>query len=235
MSDCGWSAAGARSVVLMLAFGMFFVLTAASANADPIERLIERLDRLEAENRLLRQELEALKAERNATPRQPHRRDNPSGFARTNPRHAYVILDPTTDINRKQRLILERRRDGTLAPDSLHVQGAVTAVANLQKSNGDGQVRLPDAPPDPRATRVGGTVSEAAIHSVQLGMTGNAGQLVRRPRGDAVRSRAEFRGRHQHRYRAQPGSGAARLGAGGRSRPAFRSTPGWGRWRSRSG
>ena len=34
-------------------------------------------------------------------------------------------------------MILERRRDGTLAPDRLHVQGAVTAVANFQKSNRD--------------------------------------------------------------------------------------------------
>ena len=177
LKDCGRSMAVARFVVLSFALATCFA--PAAAGADRIERLIERLDRLEAENRLLRRELEALKAERtarsSARPTAVNAPDRgPSGVVRTNSRHAYGILDPTADINRKQRLTLERRRDGTLAPDSLHVQGAVTAVANLQKSNRDDRFGYLMRHPTAR-NQVGGTVSEAAIHSVQLGMTGTLG------------------------------------------------------------
>lgn len=100
---------------------------------------------------------------------------DPSGLVRTNSRYAYEILDPTTDINRKQHLILERRRDGTLAPDRLHLQGAVTPVANFQNSNRDDKFGYLMRHPTSR-NQVGSTVSEAAIHSAQLGMTGTLGK-----------------------------------------------------------
>ena len=104
--------------------------------------------------------------------------DTPAaGFVRVDPAHGYEILDPTTNINRKQRLILERRRDGTLAPDTLHVQGAVTAIADHQSSNRDDKfgylMRHPTA-----SNQVGGTVSEATIHSAQLGFTGSLGRWI---------------------------------------------------------
>ena len=62
---------------------------------------------------------------------------NTAQFFTIDPAYGYEILDPTSDINRKQRLILERRQDGTLAPNSVNLQGAVTAVANYQMSNRD--------------------------------------------------------------------------------------------------
>ena len=167
-------------IALSLVLAVLLLVTTADSWADPIDRLIERVDRLEEENRLLRRELEALKARGNAPPppqqqatAAPDR--DPSGFARTNPRYAREILDPTTDINRKQRLILERRRDRTLAPDRLHVQGAVTAIANFQKSNRDDKFGYLMRHPTAR-NQVGDTVSEAAIHSAQLGMTGTLGK-----------------------------------------------------------
>ena len=165
-------AVATRTVLPGLALAVLTALTTEGARAEPIDRPIERLDRLEEENRLLRKELEALKAERPLAVTAPDR--EPSGVARTNPRYAYEILDPTADINRKQRLILERRRDGTLAPDSLHVQGAVTAVANFQKSNRDDKFGYLMRHPTAR-NQIGDTVSEAAIHSVQLGVTGTLG------------------------------------------------------------
>ena len=167
------------AVVVGLAFAALSVLTMGDAYADPLDHLIERLDRIEEENRLLRKELEALRAERteraeNPPPAAPTHENGSSGLVRGNARYAYEIFDPTNNINRKQRLILERRKDGTLAPDSVHLQGAVTAVANFQESNRNDKFGYLMRHPTAR-NQIGGTVSEAAIHSVQLGVTGTLG------------------------------------------------------------
>ncbi|MCY4487072.1 MAG: SPOR domain-containing protein, partial [Deltaproteobacteria bacterium] len=80
--------------------------------------VLERLDTLEAENRQLRNEIEALKAERTKPSHAPSSRAGPAAettaarFVRTDSKFGYDVLDPTTEINRKQRLILERRHDG---------------------------------------------------------------------------------------------------------------------------
>ena len=143
-------------------------LTAGAAHADSleslIESLIERLDRLEQENRQLRNEIDALKAARQEiAPRAaaPTSESTAAQFVHVDSDYGYEILDPTTNINRKQRLILERRKDGTLAPDRLHVQGAITAIANYQSSNRDDKfgylMRHPTA-----ANQVGDTVSSPA-------------------------------------------------------------------------
>ena len=137
-----------------------------TAHADSLESLIERLDRLEQENRQLRKEIDALTAERT----EPEETASASAarasggavaeFVHVDSEYAYEILDPTTNINRKQRLILERRNDGTLSPDQLHVHGAVTAIANVQSSNRAGKfgylMRHPTA-----SNQVGTSVSEA--------------------------------------------------------------------------
>ena len=158
-------------------------LPAGPGRADTLEGVIERLDRLERENRRLREEIDALRselAEREAPA--PTADASPSGraaagFVRVDPAYGYEILDPTTNINRKRRLVLERRRDGTLAPDTLHVQGAVTAIANHQSSNRDDKfgylMRHPTA-----SNQVGRTASEATIHSAQLGFTGSLGSWI---------------------------------------------------------
>ena len=118
-------------------------LPAISARTDTLDSVIERLDRLEQENRRLRDEIDALKSERRAqagsvpTVGAAASESPAAGFVRADPAYGYEVVDPTTSINRKQRLILERRRDGTLAPDTLHVQGAVTAIVNHQSSNRD--------------------------------------------------------------------------------------------------
>ena len=124
------------SVVLTMALW----LMTGTGHADSLERLIERLDSLEQENRQLRKEINALKAARQETaPRAaaPASESTAAQFVHVDSEYGYEILDPTTNINRKQRLILDRKKDGTLAPGRLHVQGAITAIANYQSSNRD--------------------------------------------------------------------------------------------------
>ena len=156
----------------------------ATPAAAPAPHLVlERFDKLEAENRQLRKDIEALKAERTKPPRAPPYRAHPAAettaarFVRTDSRFGYDILDPTTEINRKQRLILERRNEGTLAPDSLNVHGAVTAIANYQSSNRNDKFGYLMRHPTAR-NHVGDTVSEATIHSAQLGFTGTLGDWL---------------------------------------------------------
>ena len=159
------------------------LLTTDTAGADSLGWALLRLDRLEAENRQLRKEIEALKAERAKPPQAPPSRADPAAettaarFVRTDSKFGYDILDPTTDINRKQRLILERRNDGTLTPDNLYAHGAVTAIVNYQTSNRNDKFGYLMRHPTAR-NQVGETVSEATIHSAQLGFTGTLGDWL---------------------------------------------------------
>ena len=182
-SGCGgWRPAFVSSLLL----AVLVCLASGTARADSIDRLIERLDRLEQENRRLRQEIESLKSELSDLAGREEMRSQAAApvsgsaaaeFVHVDPEFGYEILDPTTSINRKQRLILERRRDGTLVPDTVHVQGAVTAIANVQSSSRDDKfgylMRHPTA-----TNQVGDTVSEAAIHSTQLALTGMLGDWM---------------------------------------------------------
>jgi len=173
---------GGRALLTVVAL---LVLPPDAVRSDPLDRLAERLDRLERENRRLRKEVEAIRAEQARRPTPPpaaavHTPGSdgaPAGFVRRDSRFAYEILDPTDRINRKQRLLLDRRRDGTLAPGGLYLQGAITPVANYQSSNRADKfgylMRHPTA-----SNQVGRTVSEAAIHSVQLGVTATPGDWI---------------------------------------------------------
>ena len=180
--------ASQRVLVLGFVLAILHALTPGPARADTLERLAERLDRLEEQNRELRREIEALKAEgsgREQQAREQQAREHvapvtgpgPAGPVRFEPKFGYEVLDPTTRINRKQHLILQRRQDGILAPDRLHVHGAVTALGSYQRSNRDSKfgylMRHPTG-----TNQVGDKVSEATIHSVQLGFTGTLGDWL---------------------------------------------------------
>ena len=174
------SVCGQQTLISSVVLATALWLTAGTGHADSLESLIERLDRLEQENRQLRKEIDALKAARQEiAPKAaaPTSESTAAQFVHVDSDYGYEILDPTTSINRKQRLILERRKDGTLAPDRLHVQGAITAIASYQSSNRDDKfgylMRHPTA-----ANQVGDTVSEATIHSAQLGFTGTLGDWL---------------------------------------------------------
>lgn len=162
---------------------MALALAPGVVDAQSLENLIERLDRLEEENRQLRKEIDALKEKQAAehTEQVPSVTTAPESdsarFLRVNPEFGFAILDPTTAINRKQRLILDRKKDGTLANNSLYVHGAVTAIANYQTSNRADKfgylMRHPTA-----NNQVGKQVSEATIHSAQLGFTATLGDWI---------------------------------------------------------
>ena len=99
------------------------------------------------------------------------------GFIRIDPQFGREILDPTTNINRKQNLILRRRKEGVLASDSVYLHGAVTSVADYQSSNRENKFGYMMR--HPTATNQAGTeVSEAAIHSAQLAFTGALGGWI---------------------------------------------------------
>ena len=171
-----------------LALAWLAILIPGAAHAESLDGLVERLDRLEHENRQLRKEIDALKADGSKAKQTAREEEAPrasapapgnaaAGLVRFDAEFGDAILDPTTNINRKQRLILDRKKDGTLAPDRLHVHGAVTAIANHQSSNRDDKfgylMRHPTA-----GNQVGDTVSEATIHSAQLGATGTLGDWL---------------------------------------------------------
>ena len=191
-----------KVLLLALAFAVLPVSGSAAAQSPLLENLAKRLERLELENRKLRREVDALKerlAARSAkktpgearvlhetgkppTKEKPRTSSkSPSGFSsdlvRINPKFGHELLDPTTGINRKQRLLLKRKRDGTLRPDTVHVQGAVTALANVQSSNRAGKFGYLMRHPTEDNQR-GKAVSEATIHSAQFGLTGMLGDWI---------------------------------------------------------
>ncbi|MCY4560174.1 MAG: hypothetical protein OXF79_28210 [Chloroflexi bacterium] len=167
------------SMAFVALLALAVLLSSGATDAQPLQILIERLDRLERENRQLRKEIDELMAARSVTtkPADMPRESKGSGYVRLNSAYGYAVLDPTADINRKQRLILDRKRQGTLAPDSVHLHGAVTAIANFQTSNRADKfgylMRHPTA-----SNQVGKEVSEAAIHSAQLGFTAQLGNWI---------------------------------------------------------
>ena len=155
-----------------------------AADDQSLQILMERLDRLERQNLELRKEIEAVKAKQAPpSPPTPVPEAVPSsekpgaGIVRADGRFAYEILDPTNRINRKQRLLLDRKRDGTLTPDGVYLHGAITPVANYQVSNRADKFGYLMRHPTAR-NQIGKTVSEAAIHSVQLGITATLGDWV---------------------------------------------------------
>ncbi len=172
-------------VALSVTYVMSLGWDSGTARADSLDDLTARLDRLEEENRQLRREIEALQAQR-VTPAEPEesvprsaaqQQEGTAGFVRIDPGYGYQILDPTSNINRKQRLILDRKQDGALTPDSVTVHGAVTAIANYQISNKAEKfgylMRHPTS-----TNQMGDEVSEATIHSAQLGFTASLGDWI---------------------------------------------------------
>ncbi|MCB1737911.1 MAG: hypothetical protein KDI42_07285 [Gammaproteobacteria bacterium] len=97
-----------------------------------------------------------------------------AAVVRTDHSYAYAMLDPNTWVNRKQNLLLEQRKSGKLAADTVVLSGAVTPIMDIQKSNTDDKfgylMRHPTA--SNQRTR---EASEAVIHSAQLGVTATMG------------------------------------------------------------
>jgi hypothetical protein len=141
------------------------------------EELSARLDKLETENRELKEKVVRFETSQDAFI-EAHVSPLDSGdFVSFNNRYNYEMLDPTTRINRKQQLILEKKQSGELSENSVIIGGAVTAITDIQRSNTDSKfgylMRHPTS-----ANQVTKDVSEAVIHSSQVSLTANLGSWV---------------------------------------------------------
>ena len=156
-------------------------LLAASANSFAETKTLEQLTK---ENEELRQRLERLESlltgkekkhdEETKVVKTTTNSSN-EGYVRFNHAFSYEMLDPTTNINRKQQLLLERKKDGTLAEDVLYISAAATPIVNYQKSNTESKFGYLMRHPTSANQRTE-TVSEAAIHSAQFALTANLGE-----------------------------------------------------------
>ena len=191
-----------RRFLKPLSIMLFALSTAAFApsyvmaqDAD-LSKILERLERLEAENAALKDQVHALVKGRGETETEVIVQHNMHAdhehvveiekeiehassdrLITFNPDFGYDFLDANTNINRKQQMILRARQDGRLSENAVNVQGSVTAIANLQSSNEPNQFGYLMRHPTGNNQR-GTTVSEATIHSAQLGFTATMGDWI---------------------------------------------------------
>ena len=157
---------------------------------DNIAKIMERLERLEMENKQYKarlqeveQELEDVAPTHTPAPsvpakEMPHMASaGTDGVIKLNHSYSYDMLDPTSNINSKQLLLLQHKQDGRLASNSVYFGGSITAIANYWSSNRESKfgylMRHPTA-----NNQVGKIVSEATIHSAQTSFTANIGDWI---------------------------------------------------------
>lgn len=167
---------------MALAVACVSPLLSIHASALTLEELAEKLERLSEENQQLRARIEQLESTRQQTPEPrlaeaPVKAGDDGGYVRLSHQYAYEMLDPTTNINRKQLYLLEQKRDGKLAADSVYLSGAATVIADYQKSNTESKFGYLMRHPTASNQRTK-EVSEAVIHSAQVALTGNLGDWV---------------------------------------------------------
>lgn len=129
------------------------------------------VEELAKENDNLRKRIERLEASAETKGDSSEVRQN---YVRFNHAFAYELLDPTTNINRKQQLLLERKQDGTFSKGSLYLGGAATPIINYQKSNTEDKFGYLMRHPTSNNQRTD-QASEAVIHSAQLSLAANLG------------------------------------------------------------
>lgn len=158
------------------------------SNADSsftLEDLGEKLEKLAQENAQLKQRVEQLESgsqtksvtAATGTNTTGYRAPADSNMVKFDHAYAYAMLDPTDWITRKQRIILEQKQSGQLAEDSLYLSGAVTAITDYQKSNTADKFGYLMRQPTSANQRTK-EVSEAVIHSAQLALTANLGDMT---------------------------------------------------------
>ena len=162
-------------------------LTSSSASAVTLEELAAKLDQVSAENAALKERLNQLEhstkeqvdeikvAQKVQSKKTPN--INLNNVIRSNSEYSYQMLDPTTRINSKQRLILEKKKTGDLANNSVYFGGAVTPIANYQRSDTEAKFGYLMRHPTSGNQRTK-EVSEAVIHSAQLAVTGTVGDWI---------------------------------------------------------
>ena len=106
-----------------------------------------------------------------------HSQTSPGQSVQTNASETYDLLDQTISITRKQLLLLFRNRNTTSSANELTLGSAVSAVANVQKSNRAGKFGYLMRHPTSN-NQVGNSTSEAVLHSAHLRVTGTASTWI---------------------------------------------------------
>ena len=94
-----------------------------------------------------------------------------------NARDTYDLLDPTTNITRKDLVLLRAARNVRRGETTLAVGAAMTGLVNAQKSNRAGKFGYLMRHPTSN-NQAGQSASEAVLHSAQLRVTGTAGSWI---------------------------------------------------------
>jgi cell division protein FtsB len=167
------------------------ITSTAQATVLDMHSILDRLQKLEQENQQLKQQYQELASDhqqhhgegemahhQDAKPSTPEASSEISkGLVKFDSSFAYDFLDPTTNINQKQLMLLNAKKSGELADNSVSLQGGVTAIANYQSSNEPNLFGYLMRHPTANNQR-GKTVSEATIHSAQLGFNATMGDSI---------------------------------------------------------
>lgn len=151
----------------------------ASAQSPSNEELLARIENLEAQNAALMARLDSM-IEDSQIERVPAS-DGPevatdtlanrTGFVSADAAYGFDVLDAAEHVNKKPIIQLKARAEDRLATP-LTISGSIIGIANYQDSNRDSKfgylMRNPTS-----ANQIGDHVSEALIHSAQLGFTAN--------------------------------------------------------------
>jgi hypothetical protein len=172
---------------ILVSVGLLAGMQTVHADGTDMSAILERLERLENENKELKEKYnklaesvgEAHSASIAAKPVESAEAQvlSAKNLVSYNPEFSFDFLDPLTRINQKQLMILEARKDGSLKNNSVNLQGAVTAIANYQRADEPNLFGYLMRHPTGNNQR-GTTVSEATIHSAQLGFTASLGDWV---------------------------------------------------------
>ncbi|RBP51715.1 hypothetical protein [Arenicella xantha] len=172
-------------LVLILLSASLLTISSQSWSQDfDLSTILERLEKLENENKELREKYQALAASVNQVAQASNSmasasttKSSADGVIQFNSEYGYQLLDPLVNINRKQLGVLNAKQDGTLGKNVVNLQGAVTAIADYQSTNEPNLFGYLMRHPTSNNQR-GTTVSEATIHSAQLGFTATAGDWI---------------------------------------------------------
>lgn len=168
-----------RLFFLFLPVALSSIFSSTSTVAVTIEELAEQMQQLAVENLELRKNIERLEMLENAKKQTPEstKQTAGKGLVNVNSQYSYEMLDPTTKINRKQLLLLEKKKSGEIAVNSVYLGGAVTPILDYQKSNTESKFGYLMEHPTANNQRTK-RVSEALVHSAQLNVTASMGDIV---------------------------------------------------------
>ncbi|MDB2705645.1 hypothetical protein N9Y67_03830 [Pseudomonadota bacterium] len=173
-----------KKLSLSIALALSTLSVSGMSLAVTMDELAAKLDALAQENAELRKRLDQVEGHKQAIDTQVAEYKaqvktavKPSKVIGFDKQYGYDMLDSTTRINSKQRLLLERKKSGDLAADTVTFSGAVTAIADYQKSNTESKFGYLMRHPTSSNQRTR-EVSEAVIHSAQLAVTANLGDWM---------------------------------------------------------